>query len=54
MTKWFLDIDELGVTLVFAGKGLRELGQKHLENICVFADTKAEWMIAAQVEICLI
>jgi hypothetical protein len=33
----------------FAGKGLRELGQKHLQNILMFADTKAEWMIAAQV-----
>ena len=31
------------------GKGLRELGQKHLQNICIFADTKAEWMITAQV-----
>jgi hypothetical protein len=33
----------------FSGKGLRELGQKHLQNICIFADTKSEWMIAAQV-----
>ena len=32
-----------------SGKGLRELGQKHLQNICIFADTKAEWMITAQV-----
>ena len=32
------------------GKGLRELGQNYLQNICIFADTKAEWMIAAQVK----
>merc|ERR1719495_1392542 len=41
----YIDVDILSTDL---GKGLRELGQKHLENICVFADTKAEWMIAAQ------
>ena len=28
---------------------MRELGQKHLQNICILADTKSEWMIAAQV-----
>jgi len=39
------DVDVLSTYL---GKGLRELGQKHLQNICIFADTKAEWMIAAQ------
>ena len=37
--------------MIFLGKGLRELGQKYLQNICIFADTKAEWMIAAQVSL---
>jgi len=41
----YIDVDILSTDL---GKGLRELGQKHLENICVFADTKSEWMVAAQ------
>ena len=30
------------------GRGLRELGQKYKQNICIFADTRAEWMVAAQ------
>ncbi|KMY92303.1 long-chain-fatty-acid--CoA ligase 3 isoform X4 [Drosophila simulans] len=29
------------------GRGLRELGQKPRENIVIFAETRAEWMIAA-------
>jgi len=41
----YVDIDVLSTNI---GKGLRELGQRHLQNICVFADTKAEWMITAQ------
>jgi len=30
------------------GRGLRVLGLKPEDNICLFADTKAEWMISAQ------
>lgn len=30
------------------GRGLRVLGMKTEENICLFADTRAEWMISAQ------
>lgn len=30
------------------GRGLRELGQQPLQNIVLFAETRAEWMIAAQ------
>jgi len=41
----YIDVDVLSTQL---GKGLRELGQNYLQNICIFADTKAEWMIAAQ------
>jgi len=30
------------------GRGLRVLGQQPQENICLYADTRAEWMVAAQ------
>jgi len=30
------------------GRGLRVLGQPSGENICLYADTRAEWMVAAQ------
>ena len=31
------------------GRGLRVFGLESGDNICLFADTKAEWMISAQV-----
>lgn len=31
------------------GRGLRVLGVKPEDNICLFADTRAEWMISVQV-----
>ena len=30
------------------GRGLLALGQRTKENLVIFADTRAEWMIAAQ------
>lgn len=30
------------------GNGLISLGQKHKENIAIFAETRAEWMISVQ------
>ena len=30
------------------GKGLRVLGTKPLDKVCLYADTKAEWMISSQ------
>ena len=30
------------------GRGLRVLGVKARDNVCMFADTRAEWMISAQ------
>jgi len=30
------------------GKGLKALGQQKNENICLYSDTRAEWMITAQ------
>ena len=41
----YVDIDQLSSRL---GKGLRELGQLPQQNLCIFADTKADWMVAAQ------
>lgn len=29
------------------GRGLRELGHQPKQNIAIFAETRAEWMIAA-------
>lgn len=45
--KWktFTDVNELATNF---GRGLRELGNKPKENIVIFAETRAEWMIAAQ------
>ena len=33
----------------YLGRGLRMLGQKPGAALCMFADTKAEWMLSAQV-----
>ena len=30
------------------GRGLRVLGMKPNNNVCLYADTRAEWLIAAQ------
>lgn len=32
----------------YFGRGLRALGMKPHDNVCVFAETRAEWMISAQ------
>lgn len=44
--KWknFIEVERLAACF---GRGLRELGQKPFQNIVVFAETRAEWMIAA-------
>lgn len=44
--KWksFNDVDRLAVSF---GRGLMELGMKPRRNIVIFAETRAEWMIAA-------
>ena len=31
------------------GRGLRVLGMQPRDNVCLYADTRAEWLIAAQV-----
>ena len=41
----FTEVDTLSSEF---GRGLRELGQMYKQNICIFADTRAEWMVAAQ------
>lgn len=44
--KWrtFTDVDNSATNF---GRGLRELGQEAFKNIVIFAETRAEWMIAA-------
>ncbi|XP_050309991.1 long-chain-fatty-acid--CoA ligase 4 isoform X3 [Anthonomus grandis grandis] len=42
--KTFSEVNMLASNL---GKGLRELGCKPRENVVIFAETRAEWMIAA-------
>lgn len=44
--KWktFVEVERLAAAF---GRGLRELGQQPLHNIVIFAETRAEWMIAA-------
>lgn len=42
--KSFNDIDKLASSF---GRGLAELGMKPRNNIVIFAETRAEWMIAA-------
>lgn len=45
--KWmtFEDVDKSSDNL---GNALISLGQKHKENIAIFAETRAEWMISVQ------
>lgn len=43
--KTFSEVNMLAINF---GKGLRELGNRPGENIVIFAETRAEWMIAAQ------
>lgn len=44
--KWktFIEVDRMAACF---GRGLRELGQEPKQNIVIFAETRAEWMIAA-------
>lgn len=44
--KWknFIEVEQMAL---YFGRGLRELGQQPKENIVIFAETRAEWMVAA-------
>ncbi|KAK9728288.1 AMP-binding enzyme [Popillia japonica] len=42
--KTYAEVNHLATNF---GKGIRELGNKPLQNIVIFAETRAEWMIAA-------
>lgn len=44
--KWksFVEVEQLSAAF---GRGLRELGQQPKQNIVIFAETRAEWMISA-------
>lgn len=38
---------EVNVLAIHFGKGIRELGNQPKHNVVIFAETRAEWMIAA-------
>jgi long-subunit acyl-CoA synthetase (AMP-forming) len=38
-------VDEISTNF---GRGLRELGLEPKSNVCIFADTKAEWYVLIQ------
>ena len=40
----YLQVDEMANNF---GKGLRELGLNPMERICIFAETKADWLVCA-------
>ncbi len=42
--KTYVEVNERAINF---GKGLRELGLKPKENVCIFAETKAEWLMCA-------
>lgn len=43
--KTYAEVNELSINF---GKGIRELGNQAGDNIVIFAETRAEWMVAAQ------
>ena len=45
--RW-ISFEDLDSTSDYFGRGLRQLGLQPRQKLCVFADTRAEWMIAAQ------
>ena len=45
--RW-ISYEDLDSTSDYFGRGLRQLGLQPRQKLCVFADTRAEWMIAAQ------
>lgn len=44
--KW-LTYGDLNEQATHFGRGLRELGHKPRQNVAIFAETRAEWMVAA-------
>ena len=45
--RW-ITYEDLDATSDYFGRGLRSLGLNPRDKICVFADTRAEWMITVQ------
>ena len=45
--EWY-SYEEVSDRLTALGSGLQALGQKPRQNICIFAETRADWMVAAQ------
>ena len=46
--RW-LGYDEVDTMVEHFGRGLRSLGHDAGDNLCLYADTRMEWMVAAQV-----
>ena len=45
--RW-ISFEDMHSSANYFGRGLRNLGLAPRQNLCIFADTRAEWMIAAQ------
>ena len=45
--RW-ISYEDLDSTSDYFGRGLRSLGLNPRDKICIFADTRSEWMISAQ------
>ena len=45
--RW-ITYEDLESTANYFGRGLRSLGLNPRDKICIFADTRSEWMMAAQ------
>ena len=44
----WITFEQMFTRLTYLGSGLLAVGQKPRRNILIFAETRAEWMIAAQ------
>ena len=44
----WLSYDEVNKQVTHLGSGLQALGQQPKKNICIFAETRADWMSTAQ------
>ena len=44
-----MSYEEADIIATNVGKGLRVLGQEPNKPLCIFADTRSEWMLSAQV-----
>ena len=43
-------LQQVGQLVASFGRGLQSLGQQPGDKVCLYADTRMEWMVAAQVK----